>query len=51
MKQIVILIAMLVLGIGIGSLVMGLSTQAEAVKDVGVSSITSFVTDAAPTGN
>lgn len=47
MKQIIVMIAMLILGIGIGTMVMGFSTQAEAVKDVGVSAVTAFSTEAA----
>jgi hypothetical protein len=47
MKQIIVMIAMLILGIGIGTMVMGFSTQAEAVRDVGVTAVTGFGTEAA----
>jgi len=47
MKQIIVMIAMLILGIGIGTMVMGFSTQAESVKQVGVAAVTDFNTEAA----
>lgn len=47
MKQIIVMIAMLVLGLGIGGMVMGFTTQAEAVKTVAVNGITAFTTEAA----
>lgn len=47
MKQIIVMIAMLVLGIGIGTMVLGLQAQAETIRDVGTNAITEFNTDAA----
>lgn len=47
MKQIIVMIAMLVLGIGIGGMIIGFSTQAEAVRTVGVNAVTGFTTEAA----
>lgn len=47
MKQIIVMIAMLILGIGIGTMVMGFSAQAEAISQVGVGAVTEFNTDAA----
>ena len=47
MKQIIVMIAMLILGIGISTMVMSFSTQAETVKGVGVTAVTEFAADAA----
>jgi len=47
MKQIIVMVAMVILGIGIGTMVMGFSTQAEAVKNVGVTAVNGFNIDAA----
>lgn len=46
MKQIIVMIAMLILGLGIGGLVMGFSGEAEDVRDIGVSGIAAFTTEA-----
>lgn len=48
MKQIIVMIAMVVLGIGIGSMVMGFSAQAEEVKDAGVNIITDYTQSVDP---
>lgn len=42
MKQIIVMIAMLILGIGIATMVMGFSAQATEVKEVGVAAVTEF---------
>lgn len=42
MKQIIVMIAMMVLGIGLGAMVMGFSDQAEAVRDAGVQALTTL---------
>jgi len=47
MKQIIVMIAMLILGIGIGTMVMGFSAQAEAVSLVGTTAVSEFNTEAA----
>lgn len=46
MKQIIVMIAMLILGIGIGTMVMSFSSQAEAVKQVGIEAVADFNTEA-----
>ena len=46
MKQIIVMIAMLILGIGVGGMVIGFSAQAEAVSQVGVNAITEFTAEA-----
>lgn len=47
MKQIIVMIAMLILGIGIGTMVMGFSEQAAAVSLVGTEAVSEFSTEAA----
>lgn len=46
MKQIIVMIAMLILGIGIGTMVMGFSVQAGNVSEVGTTAISEFNTEA-----
>ena len=46
MKQIIVMIAMLILGIGIGTMVMGFSEQAAAVSLVGTEAVSAFNTEA-----
>ncbi len=40
MKQIIVMIAMMLLGIGLGSMILGFSQQAEALRDTGVNALT-----------
>ena len=47
MKQIIVMIAMLILGIGIGTMVMGFSEQAAAVSLVGTEAVSTFNLDVA----
>ncbi|HZK61376.1 MAG TPA: hypothetical protein VFC41_04820 [Anaerovoracaceae bacterium] len=46
MKQIIVMIAMLILGIGIGTMVMGFSEQAQDISEVGTNAVSAFNLDA-----
>ena len=48
MKQIIVMIAMVVLGIGIGTMVIGFTAQAEQVKSAGVNIISDFTNTVDP---
>lgn len=50
MKQIIVMIAMVVLGIAIGTMVMGFTAQAENIKDAGVNVITEYTQTVDPEG-
>lgn len=50
MKQIIVMIAMMILGIGLGTMIMGFSDQAESIRDTGIQALTVLTDSMTGTG-